>query len=331
MTKNPSSKKAILLILAVLTILTAIPFQTANAQILEITVTTDKHEYSANENVNINGTLKFNGSPVSNVLIGLEVRDREGQPFIFRTLPCGTITQTNWLINITQLYPCNSIGTPTYNFQKGQTVWLFCTVKNFDPYDDHYAIIYVTLYDPYNTPILARYLTAQTIAKESSVSIFTSIIKIETAMPSGTYQLYASIFSGYPQNKGLPYCPEKMTNLTVVTSSPYPPPPPTPKDGTYQTSYHISSQVRLGNFTAYVSAYHRGITATASTIYIAVLKGDINNDKTVNFKDAILLGAAFGSQPDDPNWNKNADLNGDGVINYKDAIILGANFGSTGY
>jgi len=60
-----------------------------------------------------------------------------------------------------------------------------------------------------------------------------------------------------------------------------------------------------------------------------VMAGDINADYVVNFKDAILLGAAFGSKPGDPNWNPNADINGDNIINFKDAILLGANFGKT--
>jgi hypothetical protein len=49
----------------------------------------------------------------------------------------------------------------------------------------------------------------------------------------------------------------------------------------------------------------------------------------VNVKDAVILGAAFGSKPGDSNWNPNADINNDGYINVKDAVILGANFGKT--
>ncbi|RLI20700.1 hypothetical protein DRO54_05650, partial [Candidatus Bathyarchaeota archaeon] len=64
------------------------------------------------------------------------------------------------------------------------------------------------------------------------------------------------------------------------------------------------------------------------SMYITI-QGDINADYVVNFKDAILLGAAFGSRPGDPNWNPNADINGDNIINFKDAILLGANFGKT--
>ena len=58
------------------------------------------------------------------------------------------------------------------------------------------------------------------------------------------------------------------------------------------------------------------------------LMGDINGDKIVNYTDAILIGAAFGSKPGDPNWNPNADLNKDGYVNYKDVIVLGRNFGA---
>jgi PKD repeat protein len=72
------------------------------------------------------------------------------------------------------------------------------------------------------------------------------------------------------------------------------------------------------------------VTAIVTVSPVSQLPGDINGDGVVNYLDAILLGAAFGSTPDDPNWNPNADLNGDNTINYLDAIILGANFGSTG-
>jgi hypothetical protein len=51
--------------------------------------------------------------------------------------------------------------------------------------------------------------------------------------------------------------------------------------------------------------------------------GDINGDGTVNVLDAIVLASAFGSTPQDKNWNPLADLNDDGVVNILDAILLG--------
>ncbi|MEM0096732.1 MAG: ABC transporter substrate-binding protein [Candidatus Bathyarchaeia archaeon] len=58
-----------------------------------------------------------------------------------------------------------------------------------------------------------------------------------------------------------------------------------------------------------------------------IIPEDINCDGVVNIKDAVLLGAAFGSKPCNPNWDSRADLVIDGYINVKDAVKLGAWFG----
>lgn len=57
------------------------------------------------------------------------------------------------------------------------------------------------------------------------------------------------------------------------------------------------------------------------------VKGDVNGDKIVNGLDLILLMQAFGSVPQDPNWNSNCDFNGDLIINGIDLIILAQNWG----
>jgi len=58
------------------------------------------------------------------------------------------------------------------------------------------------------------------------------------------------------------------------------------------------------------------------------LMGDINGDKFVDARDAIIIGASFGTHVGDPRWNPDADLNQDGYINAKDVILLGMNFGA---
>jgi parallel beta-helix repeat protein len=60
------------------------------------------------------------------------------------------------------------------------------------------------------------------------------------------------------------------------------------------------------------------------------LVGDINQDRTVDIYDAILLSNAYSSSPSSPNWNINADINGDNTVDIYDAIILASNFGKTG-
>jgi len=76
----------------------------------------------------------------------------------------------------------------------------------------------------------------------------------------------------------------------------------------------------------YVSPNTEGISAFSFNIVFGVkgyLLGDINGDGVVNVLDAIMQASAFGSTPQDSNWNPRADLNDDGIVNILDAIILG--------
>jgi len=62
---------------------------------------------------------------------------------------------------------------------------------------------------------------------------------------------------------------------------------------------------------------------------VFVVHADVNNDKKINVPDLYELASAFGSIPDDPNWNPDADTNKDGVINDDDLIILSTYYGKT--
>lgn len=59
----------------------------------------------------------------------------------------------------------------------------------------------------------------------------------------------------------------------------------------------------------------------------ANLPSDINSDGTVDIHDALLLAAAFGSNPQSSKWNFAADINHDNIIDIFDLIILAKNFG----
>jgi len=55
--------------------------------------------------------------------------------------------------------------------------------------------------------------------------------------------------------------------------------------------------------------------------------GDINGDNQVDIFDAVILANAFGSNPENTNWNIDANINGDGIIDIFDAVLLANNFG----
>lgn len=57
------------------------------------------------------------------------------------------------------------------------------------------------------------------------------------------------------------------------------------------------------------------------------IPGDINGDGCVDLQDLGLLLSAYGSTPDDPNWNPDADINSDEKVDISDLGILLANWG----
>lgn len=54
---------------------------------------------------------------------------------------------------------------------------------------------------------------------------------------------------------------------------------------------------------------------------------DLNKDGTVNILDVSIVALAFGSTPEDPNWNIIADLNNDETVNILDISTVAVEFG----
>jgi len=65
------------------------------------------------------------------------------------------------------------------------------------------------------------------------------------------------------------------------------------------------------------------------TFYGFQLRGDINDDGTINILDIVMCALAFGARPSDPNWNPIADLNHDGIVNIIDLVIIAVDFGES--
>jgi hypothetical protein len=92
----------------------------------------------------------------------------------------------------------------------------------------------------------------------------------------------------------------------------------------------LSKSITRGNVTLTVTAQLLNGTMIEGSDTIGVkMPGDANMDGKVDILDCIVASNAFGSCPEDPNWNSAADENDDGIVNIFDVIAVAGNFGKT--
>jgi hypothetical protein len=102
------------------------------------------------------------------------------------------------------------------------------------------------------------------------------------------------------------------------------------KNSTTITFTWNTTGVTYGNYA--VIAFVKQVSSEIGKLggYITVTPlGDLNLDGTVNILDIFIVANAFGSKPEDPNWNSIADLNKDNVVNILDIFAVAWDFGKT--
>jgi len=110
--KNPK----FLLTVFLLAMAAATPVPHAYSSTLTVTVFTDKPSYLIAESITVSGNLTYNGSPVPNWSVALEVQDPTGTPVVTRTPQ----TDTNGTYNLTFKLPTDAeLGTYTVYVSSG--------------------------------------------------------------------------------------------------------------------------------------------------------------------------------------------------------------------
>jgi hypothetical protein len=68
-------------------------------------------------------------------------------------------------------------------------------------------------------------------------------------------------------------------------------------------------------------------TLSVSNVVHILPLGDLNQDGTVGFMDALTFAADYGATKGSPRYDPYADINGNGVIDFLDATVLASNYG----
>jgi len=312
-------------------LLTPLFIRNISASTLTLTITTDKITYTAGETVNIQGNLTLDGEPVHDAIIALEVDTKYGY-YVFRTLKTGTVEHLNWLVEISDLYPCDMYGNRKEAFTRGSTGYVNITWKNKST---TVQTVLTAIYLQFSTgsPFTVFYTIGQTSANSSSYWI--ASFPIPSSSPYGTTTIYASLFTDFPKNGGVPYCPERNATFTItstlnIASQPHETQGISTSTPSFQTSILLPrTDLILDNYIIYATCKY-GTQANAHKIFEAILVGDINNDKKVDMIDIGFVSQGYGSTPTSPNWDLRCDLNSDDKIDMKDIGIVCKYYGCTG-
>ena len=302
--------------------------------ILELTVTTDKPKYYIDlDQIQIQGNLIFDGYPVPDGLVALEVRNPANQPLVFRTSKTGTAPISGNTINITELFLSDAEGNPRNYAIKGHFIYVSFTVKNIGN-ETLSPSIFLNLYqDLY--PLSRATVGITELSPEESFVVSPISISVPDWISVGNATVYVSVLSTYPHSGGYPYCPEKFLTFPIINPLDPPPsgtptsgtsPPPT-TNGTYNSVFKAPVDAKVegftqGNYTICVSAHHGPEQATSTKTIKVKLAGDANGDGWVDWKDLLLeLVPAYGTTIGDPGWNPSCDFNGDGWIDWRDLLM----------
>jgi uncharacterized protein (DUF2141 family) len=59
------------------------------------------------------------------------------------------------------------------------------------------------------------------------------------------------------------------------------------------------------------------------------VRGDVNGDGIIDYKDLAVIVARYGSRQGDSSYLDVSDVNGDGVIDYRDLALVVAHYGES--
>ncbi|MEM3459539.1 MAG: PKD domain-containing protein [Candidatus Bathyarchaeia archaeon] len=189
---------------------------TVFAPTLRLNLYTNKQVYKVGDTIVITGNVTLDDSPITDAMVAIQVDSPENKPYVVRTTQTGAISITNWEVNITELYACDSQGNPKSTFTLDSLAYYKIKWKN---YSNNPKSIVIAIYIEYSNraPYKAYFPVNETIEAGLEESVITSF-QIPANAPLGTTTIYANIFTREPKEDGYPYCLEKNATF-IITSS----------------------------------------------------------------------------------------------------------------
>jgi hypothetical protein len=245
-TRKLSGSIIVIILLLLTPILIKVPNVLGNPE-LYLTAATNQSAYQLRQNVYVFGNMTYEGTPVSDALISIEVNNPNGYPLVFRTLSIGNPTE-EWFVNITQTSVLDLSGDPIDEAEVNSMIQLSVTVHN-NLGNEMAVYIAATVYDSNFIPIRATGAPASIPLGSDITKQWTCYIP-EWASRGRAYVFY-SVYSNRPKNGGVAYFPEKSANFYITqnieSGVPY-----SPLKNSYTTSpgkYNLTFQIPPDRYT----------------------------------------------------------------------------------
>lgn len=260
----------IVLLLLLASMLSISTLQTRSSSLV-ITAKTDKNSYLLRQKVVIEGNITMDGTPITDVLIIMQILNPSNQPLAFRTITHGNVSQ-NLPIQITNIYITDFYGKQLNTVKLGSAVKVCVTVYNpqFTPRNIYVTI---TVFDANLVPIQAGYLTTTIQQNQTITPKFT--VSIPKWSTSGIALICANVYTKEPKEGGLALSQEKTAYFCIskieqglLKYPELPPPPPQTTPGFYKTYIRMPPEPKAGEYKLYVKAqYNPTIISSTSTTF----------------------------------------------------------------
>lgn len=241
---------------------------------LHVAVDTDKALYHLRENVNVFGNVTLNDALVNQGFAGIQIESPSGTLAV-RTRPVGPIGSQTLLLQIFQVTLSDYYGNPRQTVVRPSitpppATYVTIRVKNNGGFPRP-VLITGTIYDNDSIPMTTVSFGTE-ISGYGWVNL-TQQVGIEPWAKNGTATIYANVFTDLPENNGYPLCPEKAATFAILESEfdeslPKGVPQQTIQNGTYHTTFRLSSEPKPGVYIVYATAlsagFHPDVTTAAS-------------------------------------------------------------------
>jgi PKD repeat protein len=233
---------------------------------LTVTMAPDYPTYTQRDLVTIRGNVTYDGSPLADGLVGVQVDD-PGKTIVMRTFKLNQTIAHNFPVAITSVLPCDDKGDYKPNAERDVDMWFSMSVRNYLYFEDEPIYFSLTIVDSAGIPLETERMSQP--IPQNQVGSLLARMRIPRWATAGTGIIYANVYTAWPEDGGYPLDTEETAYFTVIESTYVIPPiivPPQPpiQNGKFELKFILSPDMIPGQYALAATAWRAKDGSTKS-------------------------------------------------------------------